>query len=199
MNKSEFVLKIYDKLALTPCDEIDERLSFYLEIIDDRIEEGLSEEEAVSSVGTVDEIVAQIVADTPFIKIAKERIRQKRSMKAWEIVLLVLGSPIWISLLLSVVAVIFSLYITLWSVIVSLWAVFVSMVVSALGVIVAGIVMVFYSNVITGVAMISAGFVCAGLSIFIFYGCKAATKGTVILTKKITLWSKKCFIKKEEQ
>ena len=46
--------------------------------------------------------------------------------------------------------------------------------------------------------MIGAGIVCAGLSIFMFYGCKAATKGILVLTKKLAVWIKNCFIKKEE-
>jgi len=37
-----------------------------------------------------------------------------------------------------------------------------------------------------------------GLSIFLFYGCKAATAGTLILTKKMALWTKNIFIKKED-
>ena len=64
MNKTQFILEIYEKLPFLPSDDIDERISFYIEIIDDRIEDGLSEEEAVSAVGTVDEIVSHIVADT---------------------------------------------------------------------------------------------------------------------------------------
>jgi hypothetical protein len=45
--------------------------------------------------------------------------------------------------------------------------------------------------------MIGAGFVCAGLSIFVFFGCRAVTKAVMILTKKLVLWIKSCFIKKE--
>ena len=61
-------------------------------MLDDQMEEGLSEEEAVAAVGPVDEIVRQIIADTPLAKLAKERMRPRRQLKAWEIVLLVLGS-----------------------------------------------------------------------------------------------------------
>jgi len=45
--------------------------------------------------------------------------------------------------------------------------------------------------------MIGSGLVLAGLSVFVFFGCKAATKGLIILTKKTALAVKKCFIKKE--
>ena len=95
-------------------------------MLDDQMEEGLSEEEAVAAVGPVDEIVRQIIADTPLAKLAKERMRPRRQLKAWEIVLLVLGSPLWLSLGLAAIAVIFAFYVVLWSVSVSLWAVFAS-------------------------------------------------------------------------
>ncbi len=198
MRKQEFLAQLRKGLSGLPQDDIEERLTFYSEMIDDQTEEGLSEEEAVSAVGSVDEIVAQVVADTPLAKVAKERIKPKRQMKAWEIVLLVLGSPIWLSLLIAAFAVVLSLYIVLWSVIISLWAVFGSFIGCAFGGIVAGIVFAFSDNILTGIAMIGAGVVCAGLSIFMHYGCKAATKGILILSRKFAVWIKNCFIRKEE-
>ncbi len=67
-------------------------------MIEDRIEEGFTEEEAVSEIGTVNEVVSQIVSETPLSKLVKERSRPKRTLRVWEIILLLLGSPIWISL-----------------------------------------------------------------------------------------------------
>ncbi len=131
-------------------------------------------------------------------QIAKERMKSKRRLNAWEIVLLALGSPIWLSLGIAAVAVIFSLYISLWSVIISLWAVFGSLVGCSFGGMVAGGVFACNGNVLVGIAVLGAGLVCAGFSIFMFYGCKAATKGFLILTKKIAVWIKNCFIKKGE-
>ncbi len=124
--------------------------------------------------------------------------KSNNSMKPWEIVLLALGSPIWLSLGIAAVAVILSLYISLWSVLISLWAVFGSLIGCAFGVVVSGIVFAFTVNGLTGVAIIGAGIVCAGFSIFAFYGCKAATKGILIPTKKFAVWIKNRFIKKEE-
>lgn len=198
MSKQEFLVRLRKGLSGLPQDDIEERLTFYSEMIEDRMEEGLSEEKAVSAVGSVDEIVAQVVADIPLTKIAKERIKPKRRLKVWEIILLAFGSPIWLSLGIAAFAVILSLYVSLWSVIISLWAVFGSLIGCAFGGIVAGIVFACSGNVLTGIAMIGAGIVCGGLSIFMFYGCKAATKGIVILTKRIAVWIKSCFIKKEE-
>lgn len=198
MSKQEFIAQLGKGLSGLPKDDIEERLTFYSEMIDDRMEEGLSEEEAVSAVGSVDEIIAQAVAEIPLTKIAKERIKPKRHLKVWEILLLALGSPIWISLGIATFAVILSLYASLWAVIISLWAFFGSLIGCSFGGIVAGIVFAYSVNILTGIAMISAGIVCAGLAIFMFYGCKAVTDSTLILTKKMAIWIKNCFLRKEE-
>ena len=96
-----------------PQDDIEERLAFYSEMIEDQMEDGLSEEDAVLAVGSIDEIVTQVVADIPLTKIAKERIKTKRRLSVGEIILLALGSPIWLSLGIAVFAVILSLYVVL--------------------------------------------------------------------------------------
>ncbi len=196
MTKLQFILALHEKLSGLPKNEVEERLNFYSEMIEDRMEEGLSEEEAVAAVGSIEEIAEQITCDIPLSKIAKEKIKPNRSLTAWEIVLL--GSPVWVSLLIIGFALIISVYASVWTVIVSLWAVFGSIVASAFGVIVAGVIMIVTGNALSGIALIGAGISLAGISIFLYFGCKASTKGTVWLTKNIGLLIKKCFIKKEE-
>ena len=198
MNKQEFIANLQAKLCGLPKQEVEERLNFYSEIIDDRMEDGLSEEEVVLELGSLDVIAEQIIADIPLTKIAKERIKPKRCLKAWEIVLLALGSPIWLSLAVATFAVILSLYAALWSVIVSLWAVFGSLIACAVVGVAESIMIICQGNALSGVAMFGAGIVCTGLAIFLFFGCKSATKGTLLLTKRMALVIKKCFVKKEE-
>lgn len=198
MSKQEFLARLRKGLSGLPQEDIEERLGFYSEMIEDQMEEGISEEEAVSAVGAVDEIVAQVVAQTPIARIAKERIKSKRWPSAGQIVLLALGSPLWLSLVIAAFAVIFSLYISLWAIIISFWAVFSSLIGCGFGGVIAGIIFAGSGNVLSGIAMLAAGMICAGLSIFMFYGCKAATKGCLILTKKLAAWIRKCFLKKEE-
>ena len=207
MRKQEFIYQLWKKLSDLPKDEIEERLSFYGEMIDDRMEEGLSEEEAVMSIGSPDEIAAQIIEDVPLSiiedvplsKIVKEKIKTKRKPSVTEIVLLVIGFPLWFPLLIVVpFSVIFSLYVTPWSVVVSFWAVFASVVGSAVGALIGGIVFIAIGHVPVGIALIGASLICAGLSVFSFFGCKATTKGSVWLTKKSVLWTKNLFIGKEK-
>ena len=198
MTKQEFLLELEKALEGLSENEINERLNFYSEIIDDRIEDGVSEEDAVLAFGNVEKISQQIILETPLLKLAKERIKPKRRLTALEIVLLTLGFPIWFSVAISIFAVILSLYISIWAVVISLWSVFASLVASGFGVIFAGIVFALNGNIFSGIASIGAAIVCLGVSIFAFFGCKAVTKGVLILTKKMALFTKNCFIKKGE-
>lgn len=198
MTKNAFLAQLRERLSGLPKDDLEERVSFYGEMIDDRMEAGLSEEQAVASVGSVDEIVPQIIGDIPLTKLAKEKAKPKRQMQTWEIILLILGSPIWFSLLIAAVSVTASLYAVLWAVIVSLWAVFASLVGSGFGAVAGGIILICTGHVPVGTALIGTGLLLAGLSIFMFFGCTGATKGIAILTKKIALWIKGCLIRKEE-
>ncbi len=199
MNKTEFIFELENKLSGLPLNEVEERIGFYIEMIEDRMEDGLSEEEAILAVGTVDEIAEQIVADIPFAKIAIKKMKPKRRIGAWEIVLLVLGSPIWLALGLSAFAVVLSVYVCLWAVIICLWAAFASFCGGAIGGIVSGAGYIYLRNDFLGLALIGAGAVLAGLAILMFYGSKAVTKGLLQLTKKTVLGIKKGFIKKEEE
>lgn len=198
MNKQEFLGALKKRLSGLPKEEIEERLAFYGEMIDDRTEDGRTEEEAVAEIGGADEIAAQIIADIPLTRLVKERIKPKRRLKTWEIVLIVLGSPIWLSPAIAAAAVFFSMYIVLCSLIVALWSVFVSLIAGAIAAVPACIVTFAHGNAASGLAALSGGLILAGLCIFTGYGCKAATANIFVLTKKFALSAKKCFIKKEE-
>ena len=197
MSKTEFLYELRRRLAGLPQAEIEERIAFYNEMIDDRVEEGLTEEEAVAEIGPVEEIVNQIMAEIPLTAIVRERVKPKRALRAWEIILLVLGSPIWLSLLIAAFAVGLSLYIVLWSVVVCLWAVVVSLAASAVWCLFQ--VFLYQRAGNPGGALFAGGaaLACAGLSILLVFGSLAATKGTARLTKKILLGIKALFVGKE--
>lgn len=195
MTKQEFLAELRRGLSGLPQNDIEERLNFYSEMIDDRMEEGLSEQEAVDGIGSVDSVVSQILGDIPLSKLVKEKITPKKQLKAWMIVLIILGAPIWFSLAVAAVLVAFALYFSLWSIIVSLWAVFASLVICVPGGIAAGLVAFVSGGGLAGIALMGAGLVCAGLSVFAFFGCKALTKGTIALTKKVAVAVKRAFIK----
>ena len=198
MNKQEFLEKLEKSLRGLPPEDIAERIGFYNEIIEDKIEEGLTEEQAVATVGSPETIAAQILADTPLSRLAKEKIKSKKhKLGTVEIILLVLGSPIWLSLLLSAFAVALSVYVTLWALVAALWAVMVALVGAGIGVIIGGIIFAVTGTLLPGIACIGAGLFSVGIGIFAFFGCSTATQGTTVLTRKIAYAIKKSLIKEE--
>lgn len=197
MCKQEFLAQLQKALSGLPKNDVAERLTFYSEMIEDRMEEGLSEEDAVAAVGSVEDIAAQVIADTPLTKIVKERTNPKRQLSAWEIILLLLGAPLWLPVLVAVISVGIALYASLLSVLIALWAVWVAVGVSALGCALGGIILVCTNLLLPGVALLAIGLFLAGLTIFLFFICKLAAKGTWFLTKKLGLGIKRSFMGKE--
>lgn len=198
MDKAQFLYELKRRLSGLPQSDLEERLLFYSEMIEDRIEDGLTEEEAVAEIGSVDEIVEQIMAEIPLSRLVKEKVKQRRSLKAWEILLLVLGSPVWLPLLIAAFAICLSLYIVLWAVLISVWAVAPSLAVTAVG----GLFMAAFDlvkgNPAGAAFMLGAALVCAGLAILLFFGSLELTKGLLRLTKKMLLGVKAMFMGKEK-
>lgn len=190
MNKRKFLSKLSDKLSNLPHSEAQERLNFYSEMIDDLIEEGLTEEQAVLKVGNADDIAREIVTDDSFNDILEEKLEPKKNTtKGWQLALLIVASPIWFSLLVAFFAVTFSLVVTLFAVSISLiavlWAIFGSLIACAIASVMYCFILIFTGYALTGFAVLGAGLVCGGLSIFLYYGCKYFTKTITVLSKKI--------------
>ena len=199
MNKADFLTELGKRLSGLPQEDIEERLTFYSEMIDDRMEDGCTEEEAVARIGTVDEIAEQILSEIPLTKLIKERVKPKKALRAWEIVLLVLGSPVWFSLLVAALAVALSVYAVLWAIVISLYAACLSLAVSAIAAVPITVRHLVSGNPAGAAFMIGAALACAGLSILLFYLSTLAAKGVLKLTGKTVLGIKSMFVGKTEE
>jgi uncharacterized membrane protein len=197
MNKKEYLDTLRSKLAGLPPEDIEERISFYSEMIDDRIEDGISEEDAVNGIGTVDEVVNTIMSEIPLSKIVKNRVKPKKSMPAWAIVLIIIGFPIWFPLIITILSVVFSIFITVWSLIISFFAVDLSLAVAAIVCFVAIFVYLFAGKFAGALLALGSAMVCGALAVLLFFGCLYMVKGTVFLMKKCVLGIKSLFIGKE--
>lgn len=198
MTKNEFLKKLGGELSGLPKDDIQKSIDYYSEIIDDRIEDGMTEEEATAAMGNIDSIAAQILSDTPLTKLVKAKVKPKNSLKAWQVILIILGSPMWLPLLFAFGAVLFAVYIVLWSVILVIYVTDFSMAVSTVWGFLGGAVMLILGNIIPGIAAIGIGFISLGLTIFMFFGAIYIAKGILFLSKKIMFGIKSCFVRKEE-
>ena len=191
MTKQEFMQELQGRLLGLPQKEMQERLGFLSEMIDDKMEDGSTEEEAVAFFGTVDEVAKRIISEIPLTKIVTEKIK-KEGRSPWVTTMLIIGSPVWFSLLISLFAVIISLVASLWAIVASLWATFAALVAGGLGGVLVGAFTALVVKPLSGGALMSAGFVSTALSIFGFYAFLAATKGAAWLTKKLFLGLKLC-------
>jgi uncharacterized membrane protein len=198
MNKKEFLKELENRLALLPSDDVEASLEYYSEMIDERIEEGMDEESAVASLPTPEKAAADVISEMSIPKLVKAKIKAKRTLRLWEIVLIILTLPIWLSLILAVVSVIFSVYISIWAVVVSFWAVGISIFAMALASLASGLaLLIIAGNAGAGIVFFGAAIFFAGIGIFGFWVCKELTVFICKLSKLILKWIKNCFIKKE--
>ena len=189
MNKKEFLNNLRKKLSRLPKDEVEERVNFYSEMIDDQLEEGIPEEDIISNINLKEEFnfneSSKESSVDDFITKTKNSIAKT--------ILIILGSPIWFPILLAVAITIFAI---IFSVIISFWATFISLAAISLAGLTYGTILLITNNVTTGLAIVGVSLVVAGLSIFTFYISKYTTKYSTLLCKKTFTYLKK---KKEEQ
>lgn len=198
MNKTEFMTELSHRLSGLNNEDIKKSLAYYNEIIEDSKEDGMSEEEAVASLGDIDEIATQIVMDTPITKLVKERVKSTRTLQTWEILLIILGSPIWFSIGIAVASVIFSLYVAVWAIVFSLFVTVFALFVSAFAFLIAAVWLLFTKAFAQSALFLGAAFVIAGVTILLYLGTYYIAKGIAILTKNIFKAIKRSFVKKEE-
>ena len=72
MDKRTFLTQLQKRLKCLPEEDRQQTLAYYEEMIEDRLDEGLSEEEAVADMGSVENIAEPLLPNIA-----------KRKMKAW--------------------------------------------------------------------------------------------------------------------
>jgi uncharacterized membrane protein len=197
MKKPEFTAALRKRLSGLPKKELEESISFYHEMIDDRIEEGMGEQEAIADIGGVDKVASEIVESITLSRLVKERIKPNRALKVWEIVLILLGSPIWLAIAVSLAAAFFAIFASLWAGIVSVWAAELSVAVCGLAGVLFSFFLVGTGTTYQGLLLLGGGLFCAGLSYFGFILCKCLTVLLGKLCKLFVLFVKSLFVEKE--
>ncbi len=196
MNKQEFLEKIRNQLAGLSEDDIKKSIDYYTEMIEDRMEEGLTEEEAVKVMGRPEEVASQILMDTPFSKLVKVKVKPKKSLSILSIILIILGSPVWLPLVVALFVIILSVYIVLWSVVLVFYSVDLSLAVGGISGLLASVMVMFNIDILCGVFTLGVAITCAGLSVLLFLGSNQVVKGILFLSRKIALSIKSYFVKR---
>ena len=197
MTMSEYLSALAANLSQLPEEERRKQISYYEELFADMREEGFSEEEIAEKLGSPKEAAEEILAEVPLPKLIKSRVKPKKGWSVLTVILLILGSPIWLSIAIALLAVILSVYVVIWAVVIVLFAV----VLSILAVGAAGVVL-FAVNVVLApvpaLLVLGLGLFCLGLTIPAFMGAVAVAKGVCRLTGRIAKGIRSLFIRKEE-
>lgn len=178
MNKDEFLAALRNRLANLAPQELEKTMEFYSESIDDRMEDGMSQEEAVADLGDIEKIVHSMEIETPLPELMKNKMKtsQKKSGNtAILIVVLVCGLPI--------IVLLFGLYVTVWAVVVSLFAAAVGILVGGLFALVAGFAQCFINGFALGGISIGGGLVCIGISLLFLGALVALCKGLFVFSR----------------
>ena len=197
MLKSEFLKQLENRLVGIPKEDLNRTIDYYNEIISDKQEDGMSEEEAINSLGSIDEIVKDILNEIPIKKLVKEKLQLNRKLKTWEIVLLSATSIIWVPIAIVMFAVILVLYVCLWSGVISLGAAAFSCLASSFIAIIGSIDFVT-GNVCNGLFLIGTGIASLGIGVLLGILTFKFAKIMVIVCKKIILKIKSLFIRGEK-
>lgn len=184
MNKAEFLQTLDQRLKTLGESDRQRSVHYFSEIIEDRMEEGMSEEEAVADLESLDDIVEGILNEREEAESLAALSPKTRRFPLWlTILLLVLGSPVWIPLLLTVISVATTLYLCLWILSACLYLTAVSLILSGGG----GFFAVFSAATVYGapaaVFLTGASLLCLGGGILLFFPATWFAKKVVTLTK----------------
>ena len=196
MDKYDFLLALEARLAGLPEADRQASLDFYSEMLDDLVEGGMTEAEAVASLGSPDAIAEEILLEMPLPKLVKAKMK-KRRLSGLEITLLAVGFPIWLPIGIALLAVVFAIYISLWAVVISLYAANVAMAACAPTGIAAAVVLFASGKPAAALLFLGAGLALAGLSVLWFLLCNLTAKGMWQLGRLTLRGIKACFIRKK--
>lgn len=194
MNKQDFLTALESALSGLGEEETKKSLDFYAEIIDDAVENGENEEEAVARIGSVEETAQKIINETPLAKLVKENVK-KHKWSALEIVLIIVSSPIWVPLAAAVFAIGLSLYCALWAIAASFFAAFAGLLLGGF-VLAAAAFFMAASNMPKAMISFGMGLASMGISAFVFWVSVIYAKLIIRMTVGIIRGIKRRFIMK---
>ena len=197
MTKADFLQLLERALAQLPEEERRQNLEYYSELLDDMLEEGMTEAEATAKLGSPGQIAQSILQEMPLSKLVSTRMKPQSGWTPLAIILTVVGSPVWVPLLLAAAAVVLGLFVSIWA----LGLAAVAVVLGLTVIVVAAPIVAIRAAVLTlplGLILLGAGLVLLGLCVLIGLMavelCKLLWQLTVWLGHKI----KGLFIRKEE-
>lgn len=197
MNKQEYLGKLREALACLPDDEIDESVAFYAEMIDDRMADGMAEDEAVAQLDDPKAAARAIIADLPPVPRAAARTKRKSRVLYWT--LIILGSPLWLTLLLAGATVVLAGVIVIWSLIFALWALAAGLLAGGPAGIVVCLLGLAAGQPAYAASELGGGLICLGLGLFCLHGAMAASKALLEVSRQWVGRARALFVKRKSE
>lgn len=126
MKKLEFINALGDRLSALPPEEVRPLLDYYMEIVADRMEDGMTEEEAIESLGSIEELAQKALEqqehltppeapEPPHMEdhapVPPTQPAPKKRVTSSAIALAIILSPLW----LTIFFVVLGLEIAIWA------------------------------------------------------------------------------------
>ena len=176
MKKAEFLNSLQKKISILPQQDVEKTLEYYSEMIEDYMESGYLQEDAVAKMGSVNAVAAQILANAQDSNCEAPYV-QKPKKNGLSTVLLILGFPIWFSLLVAAFSVLLSLAIVVATLcIVVPWSLVVSFGASALALLLAIAIILTSEGIGAAVLVLGAACILSALCIFSLWAAICLTK-----------------------
>ncbi|MEG0570072.1 MAG: DUF1700 domain-containing protein [Oscillospiraceae bacterium] len=202
MTKQELFSVLGEKLSSFPKSEIEKSFEFYDEIINDHIDDGKTEEEAVAALGAVGDIMADIVQGISLpclLKSSLNKTRPKSNHKALWIALIIIGSVVWIPLLLAALAILLSVYIVIWATAITVCCVVLAFGLSGLAFLVGSILIISAHELSVVLLYLAAALVCIGICLMLIKPMVLFIKKLAVFTLFVTKKIKSLFIPRREK
>lgn len=193
MTKKEFLSILEQELDILSKEEQEKTIIYYEELIEDRMEDGMSEEEAVMGIGDPKQLAKEIIEENGediWQKLDKPSMTIGAKIGIWTLILL--GSPLWASLLLAAVLCILSVYIVIWTVpLVGASCTLAFGIVGVYGVI--SCPFAFFDGIGIGMVNLGSGILSLGLMILFALSTLWISKKIVKITWEFTKFIAGCF------
>lgn len=201
MNKGDFLSALSEKLSSLPKNEIEKSLLYYEEIINDRVEDNMTEEEAVAALGDIGGIANDIMYGMSIPALMKAKVSESKNNASnpilW-LILVILGFPLWFPLLMAFFAVFIALYGTVWTVILALYIVVLALGAGSAAGIVSAITLIFTGSFAPGLFNLGLAVIAGAVAVFMIIPVWLITLALLKFTSFIARKIKSLFIKRSQ-
>ena len=160
MTKKEYLKELKRNLSALKRSDRNSLIEFYKEMIEDKIENGKTEREAIAELEPADVVAKRTLAEYGI----DEELSKRKKISGTTLALVIIGSPLWIPLAIAALAVVLAVAISILAVIISIASACIGVTLSSPFFLVMGIITAF-SDAGTGLIAIGYGLSAAALGI----------------------------------